>query len=232
MTSSQLSHKERSILSSPIFRTELERIAAGLEAEQSSTTTMTTQKITRRRSSRRLSLLDLGSASPERICSFSAMLTSFLSSKKPQLRWAGNLSKLRLFGVSPRAKVLLLGDEKVLDKLTNSSSLLQRENANYSNPLLIFLTRSESERHVRRYGPEKPVGLIEQLIEAATMPGDYILDPCCGAGSTLAAARHLHRRALGIELEAAPYNLSVVVAERDEETETPPAQETPLEEMA
>lgn len=74
-------------------------------------------------------------------------------------------------------------------------------------------------RHVRRYGPEKPVALIEQLIECSTMPGDYILDPCCGAGSTLAAARHLHRRALGIEIELAPYNLAVVAAERDE-TET------------
>lgn len=73
-------------------------------------------------------------------------------------------------------------------------------------------------RAVRRYGPEKPIGLLEQLIEAATMPNDYILDPCCGAGSTLAAARHLKRRALGIEIETAPYHLAVVAAERDEET--------------
>jgi len=85
-------------------------------------------------------------------------------------------------------------------------------------------------RHVRRYGPEKPVALIEQLIEAATMPNDYILDPCCGAGSTLAAARHLRRRCLGIELELAPYNLAVVAAERDEaESQT---EESPIEEIA
>jgi DNA modification methylase len=70
-------------------------------------------------------------------------------------------------------------------------------------------------RAVRRYGPEKPVGLIQQLIECATMPGDYILDPCCGAGSTLIAARHSGRKALGIELDESAYNLSVVAAERD-----------------
>lgn len=71
-------------------------------------------------------------------------------------------------------------------------------------------------RSVRRYGPEKPVGLLEQLIECSTMPGDYVLDPCCGAGSTLAAARHLHRRAFGIELDEGAYNLAVVAADRDD----------------
>ena len=48
-----------------------------------------------------------------------------------------------------------------------------------------ILDESRVPRHKRRYGPEKPVGLIEQLIECSTMPGDYILDPVCGAGSTL-----------------------------------------------
>lgn len=70
-------------------------------------------------------------------------------------------------------------------------------------------------RNLRRYGPEKPVDLLEQLIEAASMPGDYVLDPCCGAGSTLIACRHLKRRGLGIELDEAAYHMAVVAAERD-----------------
>jgi DNA modification methylase len=78
-----------------------------------------------------------------------------------------------------------------------------------------ILDESRVARHVRRYGPEKPPGLIEQLIECSTMPGDYVLDPCCGAGSTLIAARHLKRRCLGIEINPVPYNLAVVAAERD-----------------
>lgn len=83
-------------------------------------------------------------------------------------------------------------------------------------------------RSVRRYGPEKPIGLLKQLIEAATLPGDLVIDPCCGAGSTLAACRQTKRRAIGIELDKSAYNLAVVAAERDpegSESETQSAEE-------
>lgn len=48
----------------------------------------------------------------------------------------------------------------------------------------------------------KPVGLMRQLIQVVTEPGDLIIDPCMGAGATLIAARQLGRRAIGIEIEA------------------------------
>lgn len=78
-----------------------------------------------------------------------------------------------------------------------------------------ILRENRVSRALRRYGPEKPVGLMEQLIECSTMPGDLVLDPCCGSGSTLMAARHLKRKAIGIELDEGAYNLSVVAAVRD-----------------
>lgn len=80
-----------------------------------------------------------------------------------------------------------------------------------------ILDENRVSRKLRRLGPEKPVGLMEQLVECASMPGDLVLDPCCGGGSTLIACRHLKRRAIGIELSKEHYNLAVVAAERDPE---------------
>ena len=42
---------------------------------------------------------------------------------------------------------------------------------------------------------QKPVRLLEQLIQTFTDPGDVVIDPCCGSGSTLRAARNLGRSA-------------------------------------
>lgn len=56
-------------------------------------------------------------------------------------------------------------------------------------------------RRERIHAAEKPVELMRKLIECSTLPGEAVLDPCCGSGSTLVACRELRRRALGIELD-------------------------------
>jgi site-specific DNA-methyltransferase (adenine-specific) len=61
----------------------------------------------------------------------------------------------------------------------------------------------------RTHAAEKPVDLLEKLIECSTLPGDFVLDPCCGSGSTLVAARNLKRTGLGIELDETFYNTSM-----------------------
>lgn len=47
---------------------------------------------------------------------------------------------------------------------------------------------------------QKPVELARWLIRTFTDPGDVVLDPVCGSGTTLVAARAEGRRAVGIEL--------------------------------
>jgi len=47
---------------------------------------------------------------------------------------------------------------------------------------------------------EKPVELMRKLIDATTKPGDLILDPFAGSGSTLVAAIKSGRRYIGIEI--------------------------------
>jgi DNA modification methylase len=48
-----------------------------------------------------------------------------------------------------------------------------------------------------------PVELAEFFIKAGTRPGDLVLDPFAGSGTTLVAAEALGRRSLGIEIDPA-----------------------------
>ena len=48
---------------------------------------------------------------------------------------------------------------------------------------------------------QKPVPLLEKLIELFTDPGDVVIDPVAGSGSTLIAAINTNRRAFGFEIK-------------------------------
>lgn len=48
---------------------------------------------------------------------------------------------------------------------------------------------------------QKPVELLKRLIEIFTDPGDVVIDPCAGSGSTLIAAERIGRRAFGFEIK-------------------------------
>ena len=53
---------------------------------------------------------------------------------------------------------------------------------------------------------QKPVQLLERLIEIFTDPGDVVIDPCAGSGTTLLAAAQLNRRAYGFEIKKDFFN--------------------------
>jgi hypothetical protein len=48
----------------------------------------------------------------------------------------------------------------------------------------------------------KPLWLMSQLVEHYSRPGDLVVDPCCGAGTTLVAALRAGRRAIGGDVSA------------------------------
>lgn len=48
---------------------------------------------------------------------------------------------------------------------------------------------------------QKPVPLLERLIEIFTDKGDVVIDPCAGSGTTLLAAMNTLRRAYGFEIK-------------------------------
>lgn len=53
----------------------------------------------------------------------------------------------------------------------------------------------------RAHPTEKAVGILSPLVRASSKPGDIVLDPFSGSGSTAVAAALSGRRYIGIELE-------------------------------
>jgi site-specific DNA-methyltransferase (adenine-specific) len=67
-----------------------------------------------------------------------------------------------------------------------------------------------SYSRVKGYHPtQKPVALLEYLIRTYTNEGDTVLDFTMGSGSTGVACRNTNRKFIGIELDAAYYNIAV-----------------------
>lgn len=56
---------------------------------------------------------------------------------------------------------------------------------------------------------QKPVEALTPLIRTFSNPGDLVLDPFCGSGSTLASAKMLGRDYVGIELSAKHHETAI-----------------------
>ncbi len=59
--------------------------------------------------------------------------------------------------------------------------------------------RIKDENGVKTHPTQKPESLLYRVLIGSTMPGDVVLDPFFGSGTTGAAAKHLGRRFIGIE---------------------------------
>jgi site-specific DNA-methyltransferase (adenine-specific) len=55
----------------------------------------------------------------------------------------------------------------------------------------------------------KPLKLMQYLITIGSRPNDLILDPFCGSGTTLCAAKALQRNYIGIELEKESFDIAI-----------------------
>lgn len=68
----------------------------------------------------------------------------------------------------------------------------------YPKSVLKFAT---DKQKTALHPTQKPVALLEYLIKTYSNEDDTVLDNCMGSGSTGVAAKHLHRRFIGIEKE-------------------------------
>jgi site-specific DNA-methyltransferase (adenine-specific) len=57
------------------------------------------------------------------------------------------------------------------------------------------------------YPTQKPIALLERIVQASSNPGDIVLDPFCGCGTAIAAAEKLGRQWIGIDVTYLSINL-------------------------
>lgn len=71
------------------------------------------------------------------------------------------------------------------------------KHAVWTHPIVLDRGRTGG---VRLHTTQKPPGLMQELVGLFTDEGETILDPFAGSGTTLAAARMLGRKAIGVEV--------------------------------
>ncbi|MDR3520922.1 MAG: DNA methyltransferase [Acidocella sp.] len=71
--------------------------------------------------------------------------------------------------------------------------------SDWTMPLCTGPERLRNAHGLKLHPTQKPEALLHRVIMAATSPGDVILDPFLGTGTTAAVAKRLHRHFIGIE---------------------------------
>ncbi len=59
----------------------------------------------------------------------------------------------------------------------------------------------KAERHITTHPTEKPETLLERIVQLASEPGDVVIDPFAGSGTTGVVAQRLQRNFLGFEID-------------------------------
>ena len=65
------------------------------------------------------------------------------------------------------------------------------------------------------YPTQKPLALLERILSASSNPGDVVLDPFCGCGTTISAAENLGRQWIGIDVTHLSVSLIKARLKRD-----------------
>lgn len=126
--------------------------------------------------------------------------TEMVRVSKNQIIWGGNY-----FGLPP-TKGFLVWDK--LQPETFSSAMCEQAWMSFQEPAKIF--RYDVLDGVTRVHPtQKPLDLMRWCIENYSNPGDIILDPFAGSGTTLVAALLLQHPYLGVEMDDEIYKLAI-----------------------
>lgn len=123
-------------------------------------------------------------------------LLDFLETNKKEfvVKHVNNINKNKVYGVVPIEHYKCRKEISVLQELIYG----RKEGSFIECPDVI----SETNLKVYYHPTEKPVRLMERLIQLVTDPSNVVLDPFMGSGSTGVASLNIDRKFIGIELDS------------------------------
>ena len=68
--------------------------------------------------------------------------------------------------------------------------------------------RDNAKEYPKIHPTQKPISVLKRLIEIFTDPGEVVIDPVAGSGSTLRAAYELERNSYGFEISTEHFRLA------------------------
>ena len=80
--------------------------------------------------------------------------------------------------------------------------LTEKSGAPAQDIVLDIRPLSKSQRENLQYPTQKPIALLDRIIQASSDEGDIVLDPFCGCATALVAAETLNRQWIGIDLSS------------------------------
>jgi site-specific DNA-methyltransferase (adenine-specific) len=86
-------------------------------------------------------------------------------------------------------------------KVPSTSRRMQGKPKKATDVLAIPTINNQARERVG-YPTQKPLALLQLLVQACAPADAIVLDPFCGSGTTLVAARNLGRRYIGIDISA------------------------------
>lgn len=81
-------------------------------------------------------------------------------------------------------------------------------NTGEHNPCSVLEVRGDNKMECGFHPTQKPVALMEYLIRTYTNPGEVVLDPTMGSGTTGCACVNTGRRFIGIERDATYFDVA------------------------
>lgn len=105
--------------------------------------------------------------------------------------------------VKEEEKQIIKGDHNTYNTEGRKKPIVREKAGKYDTPLPTSMLEVKSTRG--KHSTEKPVALMEWIFKYYSKPGDTILDPTCGSGSTGVACKNMNRNFIGIEMDKEIY---------------------------